>query len=59
MVHTRLGGEFVLRMATGGSQTQARHIAAAWDVISEEAGRLLAEQGGPSNGALAEAEAEA
>jgi hypothetical protein len=43
MVHTKLGGQFVLRMAIGGTGTQGEHVAAAWKLIGEEADALLSE----------------
>lgn len=44
MVHTKLSGQYVLRFAIGTTGTQGRHVADAWLLIGEEAGRLLAEQ---------------
>ena len=33
LVHTDLGGRYTLRMAIGGTQTQACHVDAAWALI--------------------------
>nr|QEO74598.1 Decarboxylase, pyridoxal-dependent [uncultured bacterium] len=33
LTHTRVAGRVVLRMALGGTRTEARHVRAAWDAI--------------------------
>ncbi|MFL6120862.1 aminotransferase class V-fold PLP-dependent enzyme [Actinophytocola sp.] len=33
LTHTKVGGRVVLRMALGGTRTEARHVRAAWDTI--------------------------
>jgi aromatic-L-amino-acid decarboxylase len=35
LTHTRLDGKFVLRLATGGTYTEERHVAAAWRRIRD------------------------
>ena len=39
LTHTRLDGRFVLRLAVGATFTEARHVEAAWRLISETAAR--------------------
>ena len=41
--HTRLDGHLVLRMAIGGTYTEARHVRATWDVIRQTADALAGE----------------
>ena len=36
LTHTKLNGKFTLRMSIGQSNTEARHIAAAWQLIQQE-----------------------
>ena len=33
LTHTKVGGRVVLRMALGGTRTEARHVRVAWDTI--------------------------
>jgi len=33
LTHTKVGGRVVLRMALGGTRTEARHVRAAWEAI--------------------------
>ena len=40
--HTELGGVYTLRFAVSGAQTQACHVDAAWQLVAEKAGELLA-----------------
>jgi aromatic-L-amino-acid decarboxylase len=37
LTHTKLSGRTVLRMAIGGTWTERRHVAAAWDAIQRSA----------------------
>ena len=39
ITHTRLGGDFCLRVSIGQTYTQRRHVEQAWKVIGEEAAR--------------------
>jgi aromatic-L-amino-acid decarboxylase len=39
LTHTKLNGVYTLRMSIGQEQTEARHVARAWERISEEATR--------------------
>jgi aromatic-L-amino-acid decarboxylase len=39
LTHTKLNNKFTLRMSIGQSQTEARHIEAAWALIKQEAER--------------------
>ena len=41
--HTKLGGRYTLRLAVGHIRTTDEHVALAWRVLREEAGRLDAE----------------
>jgi aromatic-L-amino-acid decarboxylase len=41
--HTKLGGQFTLRLAVGHIRTTDEHVALAWQVLREEADRLEAE----------------
>ncbi len=50
LVHTELGGRYVLRFAVGGARTQERHVRATWALVQDTAGRLL------GHGAVAAAE---
>ncbi len=38
--HTRLGDRFTIRVSIGNLRTQERHVALAWELIRQEAGRL-------------------
>jgi aromatic-L-amino-acid decarboxylase len=40
LTHTRVRGRYTLRMAIGGTRTDHRHIAEAWDLIRREAAAL-------------------
>ena len=40
LTHTRLAGRHVLRMAIGGTWTERRHVAAAWERIRDAARAL-------------------
>jgi aromatic-L-amino-acid decarboxylase len=40
LTHTRLGGQFTLRLCVGQTNTEQRHVEAAWRRIQEEAGKL-------------------
>ena len=40
LTHTTLGGHFVLRFCVGQTNTEERHVAAAWRMIEAEAARL-------------------
>ena len=40
LTHTRLGGAYVIRMAIGQTEVQARHVDAAWARIQETAAAL-------------------
>jgi aromatic-L-amino-acid decarboxylase len=37
LTHTRVNGRYALRLAVGGTFTEARHVQAAWQRISAEA----------------------
>lgn len=39
LTHTRLGGRYTLRMCVGQTQTEERHVRAAWDQIQAVAGQ--------------------
>jgi aromatic-L-amino-acid decarboxylase len=39
LTHTRLGGRYVIRMAIGQRATERRHVAEAWEIIREAAGK--------------------
>lgn len=39
LIHTRLSGKTVLRMAIGGTYTERRHVERAWDLIARTAPR--------------------
>ncbi len=41
--HTRLAGQFTLRLALGGVRTEARHVERAWELVSEHGRRLAVE----------------
>src|SRR6202162_5153145 len=41
LTHTKLDGKLNLRLCVGQTNTQARHVARAWERIREEAGRLV------------------
>jgi aromatic-L-amino-acid decarboxylase len=38
LIHTKLSGKTVLRMAIGGTYTERRHVLRAWELIREAAG---------------------
>lgn len=42
LTHTVLNGRYTLRMSIGQTQTQARHVARAWELIQEAAASLTA-----------------
>jgi aromatic-L-amino-acid decarboxylase len=42
LTHTRVRGQFVLRLAIGSPHTQARHVETAWQTIQDTATDLLA-----------------
>jgi aromatic-L-amino-acid/L-tryptophan decarboxylase len=46
--HTTLRGRYVLRLAVASRTTEARHVAAAWELIRKKAGELLVRQGSVS-----------
>jgi aromatic-L-amino-acid decarboxylase len=39
--HTKLGGAFTLRLAIGNVSTEARHVARAWTLLRQAAGRVV------------------
>lgn len=41
LTHTKLNGHFTLRMSIGAMDTEARHVAAAWQRIQSEAAGLV------------------
>jgi aromatic-L-amino-acid decarboxylase len=49
--HTRLGGEFTIRLSVGNLRTEDRHVAGAWALLRREAARL--ETHGPDAAARA------
>ena len=44
LTHTRVRGRHTLRFAIGGTHTERRHVAAAWQLIRSAADELLAER---------------
>ncbi|PYP70632.1 MAG: aspartate aminotransferase family protein, partial [Gemmatimonadetes bacterium] len=42
LTHARLDGRLVLRLAIGGTFTERRHVAAAWQLIRDRAGAAAA-----------------
>jgi aromatic-L-amino-acid decarboxylase len=38
--HTRLGGQFTIRLAIGNLRTEPRHVARAWELLREAASRV-------------------
>lgn len=40
LTHTRLGGHYTLRLSIGQTDTEERHVRAAWERISHEADRV-------------------
>ena len=40
LTHTKLDGKFTLRVCVGQTNTEARHVARAWERIREETARL-------------------
>jgi len=40
--HTRLNGRFTIRLCVGSTRTEAQHVEAAWQAISQQATALLA-----------------
>jgi aromatic-L-amino-acid decarboxylase len=40
--HTRLAGQFTIRLAIGNLRTEDRHVARAWELLRREAARLAA-----------------
>jgi aromatic-L-amino-acid decarboxylase len=40
LTHTRLDNKFTLRLCVGQANTEARHVARAWERIKEETGKL-------------------
>ncbi len=40
ITHTKLGGQWVLRLAIGGTYTERRHVVHAWDVLRAAAANL-------------------
>ena len=40
LTHTKLDGKFTLRLCIGSTDTEARHVARAWERIQEEAAKL-------------------
>nr|AXK92562.1 tryptophan decarboxylase [Gelsemium sempervirens] len=43
IIHTVVGGIYMLRLAVGGTLTEERHVCAAWELIKEFADALLKE----------------
>jgi aromatic-L-amino-acid/L-tryptophan decarboxylase len=41
LTHTRVDGRFTLRLAVGAPRTERRHVAAAWELITDAATDLL------------------
>ena len=42
LTHTKLNGQFTLRLCVGQTNTQVRHVERAWKRIREEAGKIAA-----------------
>ncbi|MFQ5639993.1 MAG: pyridoxal phosphate-dependent decarboxylase family protein [bacterium] len=40
--HTKLNGKFVLRLAIGNVKTEERHVARAWEILSDKLDEILA-----------------
>lgn len=43
MIHTEVGGKFMLRFALGSTFVQQCHVEAAWQVITEKVEGILAQ----------------
>lgn len=43
LIHTELAGQYTLRLAVGGSNTQAQHLEDAWRIVQQSADAVLAE----------------
>ncbi len=44
MVHTEVGGRFMLRFALGSTYVQQHHVEAAWEVIQSKADGVMAQE---------------
>lgn len=44
MVHTEVGGKFMLRFALGSTYVQQHHVEAAWAVIQSKADGVMAQE---------------
>jgi aromatic-L-amino-acid decarboxylase len=44
LTHTRLDGRYTLRLCVGQTNTEARHVEAAWRRIREAAAEVLSER---------------
>lgn len=44
MVHTEVGGKFMMRFALGSTHVQQHHVEAAWKVIQSKVEGVLAQQ---------------
>lgn len=49
MIHTELAGQYTLRFAIGQSNTQMRHVQAAWQLIQSAADNVLSSSSGDSS----------
>lgn len=44
MIHTEVGGKFMLRFALGSTYVQQHHVEAAWEVIQSKADAVMAQE---------------
>ncbi len=44
MVHTEVGGKYMLRFALGSTHVQQHHVEAAWEVIQSKADAVIAQE---------------
>ena len=44
MIHTEVGGKFMLRFALGSTYVQQHHVEAAWAVIQSKADAVMAQE---------------
>ena len=44
MIHTEVGGKYMLRFALGSTNVQRQHVEAAWSVITSKAERVLSQE---------------
>ena len=44
LIHTEVGGKYMLRFALGSTYVQQHHVEAAWQLISNKAEGVLSQQ---------------